>query len=96
MFFRRVAASCAGAIRLVITAAPVIAQDYHWVQFGPGLEARAISSDGGACPAATIDGKSIAMVVRAEPDRHYPIRVCSLPIPPRSKTATVAGEQPQC
>lgn len=79
------------AIAAVALAERASAEDYRWLQFGPeGLEARTIVS-GQSCPAVTIDGKAAAMALRAAPDRAYPIRVCSLPVPAGATSVIVAG-----
>ena len=93
MHLRFFTLNCAAILALAMSAVSAIAQGYHWVQFGPrGVEARGMAGEGGTCPTATIDGKPAPMSVRAEPTKDFPIRVCTLPIPSDSMTATVGGD----
>ena len=62
-------------------------ETYFWVQHAPGgLEARAVT-DQSTCPQARIDGARAAMKMRAAPGRHFPVRVCSLPVPAGATSA---------
>jgi hypothetical protein len=80
-----VAAMLTGALGLSV--GPALADnrapgEYFWVQYVPGgLEARAIT-DSGECPPATLNGKSVAMRVRALPTENFRNLVCALPLPP--------------
>ena len=90
---RKLVLKCLSAFPAVFIATHAIAQDYHWVQLGPrGLEARTIVGNAAECPAATVDGAAMTMTVRAEPGDNYPIRVCSLAIPPGGPAVTIAGK----
>ncbi len=65
---------------------------YQWTQFAPGgLEARAIVEQAQRCPDLWIDGKPLAMKVRASPGPNYPVTVCALAIPAGAKSASIAG-----
>ena len=66
-------------------------ETYFWVQHAPGgLEARAVT-DQSTCPQARIDGARAAMKMRAAPGRHFPVRVCSLPVPAGATSADISG-----
>ena len=74
------------AFAMLLLAVPASAQDValsRWVQFVPGggQEARVVTS-AAACPALTVDGTSVAMAERAPPNANFPVRLCSLVIPP--------------
>src|SRR4029077_7815958 len=93
MHFAKLILRLVSVLPVLLLAPLAIADEYHWVQFAPqGLEARAIVRDGAACPEATIDGTTTAMVIRAESGDGYPIRVCSLPIPSGRAAVTIAGK----
>jgi hypothetical protein len=87
-----------GLVGLVILAgpgaAPGLADDPHWVQYGPDgvVEARAVVATG-QCPAISIDGRRVAMIERAAPSADFPSRVCAAVIPAGSKAASLAGKE---
>ncbi len=66
----------------------------HWVQMAPGggAEARVIV-EGASCPAATVDGATMTMQVRAAPDEKFAVRLCALALPPGAQHAAVMGEE---
>lgn len=85
-----------GALVRVAPAAPVRAADSMlaaWTQIGPDgtLLARAITR--GACPTADVDGREIALRLRAAPDRSFDVRSCEGQIPHGTRTVTVAGRK---
>ena len=60
-----------------------------WVQYGPdGPEARAVTA--GACPALVIDGKAVAMQLRAPASADFPA-VCAAPVPKDSTSLSIDG-----
>lgn len=67
----------------------------RWVQMAPGggAEARVILR-GAKCPDAMIDGKTVAMQVRAapDPDGKYPVLVCSVPLQSGVQNISVLGQ----
>ncbi len=80
-----------GALIVAMSTASWAAEDARWVQYVPGgLEARAIT-DKPQCPQATINSVAQPMRTRSEPGGDFPIRVCSLPIPPDAKVVTIDG-----
>jgi len=64
----------------------------QWVQYrADGVaEIRAVT-DGPGCPAATIDGKSVALVERAKPSAGFPAWVCAAPVPRGGLGAEIGG-----
>jgi hypothetical protein len=72
-----------------------------------GPAARAIMEGSDACPALIVDGRTIAMAVRAEPadeplrptksavenskPSRFPVRVCEADLPARARSASIAG-----
>jgi hypothetical protein len=83
------------AFAMLLLAVPASAQDValsQWVQFVPGggQEARVVTS-APACPALTLDGASVAMAERAPPNANFPVRLCSLVIPPKAKAVSLGG-----
>ena len=83
------------ALVALLLAAPASAEDAalsQWVQFVPGggQEARVVTS-AAACPALTVDGASVAMAERAPPNANFPVRLCSLVIPPKAKAVSLGG-----
>jgi hypothetical protein len=79
-------------LALAATASRAGAGDfYRWTQYSSvGLEARAITTEG-ACPKAVIDGREVAMTVRAQPDDAFSILVCTAAIPKDARTAAIEG-----
>jgi hypothetical protein len=82
---------------VLLFAAPAAAQDQvasHWVQFMPGggQEARVLTA-AAACPALDIDGVSTPMAERAPPNGYFPLRLCALAIPAKTKTAMLDRER---
>lgn len=79
---------------LVFVAAQASAEDLvsHWVQMAPGGEAelRAVTR-APSCPQAVIDGKNVAMQVRASPDKDFPVLVCAVTILPGAMHASLNG-----
>ena len=64
---------------------------YQWVQYAPGgVEARAILDGAQPCPSARINGKDVAMAVRAAPGPDFPVTVCAVSIPAGAKNASIA------
>lgn len=62
-----------------------------WVELtGVGAQVRAVTQ-GEACPALSVDGKSRAMTLRAAPDEAFANRVCEAPLARGAKRASVAG-----
>jgi len=83
------------AFAALLLAAPAVAQDAalsQWVQFVPGggQEARVVTS-ASACPSLSVDGTDVAMAERAPPNADFPVRLCSLAIPPKAKTLALGG-----
>jgi hypothetical protein len=83
------------SVSLALTAASAFSaarsETYFWVQHAPGgVEARAVT-DQSTCPQARIDGARAAMKMRAPPGRHFPVRVCSLPVPAGATSADISG-----
>jgi hypothetical protein len=83
------------ALAALLLAAPASAEDAalsQWVQFVPGggQEARVVTS-AAACPALTVDGASVAMAERAPPNANFPVRLCSLVIPPKANAVSLGG-----
>ena len=91
-FATMAAAAALGLATAQAAQARILSQ---WVQLGPDGSAsvRAITED--ACPAVTLDGKSVPMSVRAEPARsfgnvkpaQFPVRSCEATVP----SDTIAG-----
>ena len=91
-FATMAAAAALGLATAQAAQARILSQ---WVQLGPNGSAsvRAITED--ACPAVTLDGKSVPMSVRAEPARsfgnvkpaQFPVRSCEATVP----SDTIAG-----
>ena len=91
-FATMAAAAALGLATAQAAQARILSQ---WVQLGPDGSAsvRAITED--ACPAVTLDGKSVPMSVRAEPARSFgnvkpalfPVRSCEATVP----SDTIAG-----
>ena len=76
---------------LLLTLTPASAETFAWTQYVPaGLEARAVT-DLPVCPAATIDGRTATMSVRAAPGDAYPVTACALAIPRTARAVTVNG-----
>jgi hypothetical protein len=66
--------------------------EYQWVQYVPGgLEARAIT-DSPKCPPASLNGKLVAMRVRALPFENFRNLVCSLPLPPGTNSVAIRSK----
>jgi hypothetical protein len=64
----------------------------HWVQLAPGGSAEArIVLQGDTCPAATIDGASAAMRVRAASDKNFPVLLCAVTLPAGAKRLSILG-----
>jgi hypothetical protein len=84
------ALSGACALLCAFLCAPARAGDaYEWTQVtAAGIEARAITQEG-ACPKATIDGRTAEMDVRARPSPTFPVLVCALKIPKDAKEAAI-------
>ena len=63
-----------------------------WVQLVDGgtVEARAIAT-GADCPKAVLDGKPVAMAVRAAADAQFPL-VCALTVPSGAKALSIDGQ----
>jgi hypothetical protein len=62
-----------------------------WVQWtAGGLQVRVVTPKQ-ACPAATMDGRALAMSVRAGPTPDFPQTVCQLDVPAGARRATVDG-----
>lgn len=62
-----------------------------WVEMtGAGAQVRAVS-EGDACPALSVDGRSHAMTLRAGPSEAFANRICEAPLPPGARRASVAG-----
>jgi hypothetical protein len=74
------------------TGSPAFGQTVvAWTQLtGQGAEARAVV-DGGACPQATIDGRSAAMAVRAPAAAGFPM-ICALAIPQGATSVSIGGQ----
>jgi len=61
-----------------------------WVQYtAEGIEARAVTR--GECPTAEIDGRSVAMSVRAAPNEAHPATACAVALPKRVEALSVDG-----
>ena len=59
-----------------------------WLQFtASGPQVRAVAT--GGCPAATVDGRSVAMAERSAPSAPFPNAVCSAPVPAGARTVRV-------
>ena len=83
-------AGCVG-LAVALCASLASAETFHWVQFGPnGREIRAIT-DTPTCPAVQVDGVAAEMIVRAAPDRDYPITACALRVPAAARSAALDG-----
>ena len=68
------------------------AHTYQWVQYASdGLQARVIT-DSIKCPAASVDGKTVPMLVRSRAKENYPVTVCFLQLTAKVKTVRVAGK----
>jgi predicted phosphodiesterase len=66
--------------------------DQAWVQLTDrGPEARLITS-AATCPAASVDGKPLAMQVRAAANADFPVTVCALVLPKGVAAAQVDGQ----
>jgi predicted phosphodiesterase len=65
----------------------------RWVQMAPGgvAEARVVI-EGTACPSAIVDGKTVAMTVRAAPDQKFPAILCTVTIDPGARQLSILGE----
>lgn len=62
-----------------------------WVQYTDGgQEVRIVTRED--CPAISIDGKSVATVVRAAPTDAHPNTVCAASLPKKVKSIKLAGE----
>ena len=79
------------ALAAFLLPASASAQTAAWVQLGPGgvAEARAVTS-AAACPQALVDGKAMAMTIRAAGDAQFQL-TCALPIPAGAKAVSVDG-----
>jgi hypothetical protein len=67
------------------------AADTAWVELTDrGAEARLITATA-VCPAATVDGKSTPMTLRAGPSADFPLTVCQLLLPKETRQASVRG-----
>jgi predicted phosphodiesterase len=88
----------APAVLLLVSSGIIHAQatpsGQAWIQYGPrGAEIRA-ATQAVACPKAQVDGKDLALTLRAAPDAAYPIRLCQagLPSNPAPKNISVFGQ----
>jgi Calcineurin-like phosphoesterase len=85
-----VLAAVPSCVTIMLASSGASGEAYHWVQYGPsGLEARVIT-DQPACPATRVDDAPKSMSIRAEAGSHYPIRVCTLPIPADARSVTIS------
>ena len=87
--------SVAIIVAAVVLAAPACAQEAvlsHWVQLAPGggQEVRIVTT-AAACPDLTVDGANVATAERAPPDPYFPVRLCSLVLPAKAKSASLDG-----
>jgi hypothetical protein len=77
---------------LLVALPAQAAHTYQWVQYASdGLQARLIT-DAVTCPAAIVDGKSVAMQIRSRAKENYPVTVCFLPLTDEVKKVRVAGK----
>lgn len=79
----------------LLLAAPASAQEAvlsHWVQLVPGggQDVRIVTT-AAACPGLTVDGANVATAERATPDPYFPVRLCSLALPAKTKSASLDG-----
>ena len=84
------------AVLLLISSGITIAtpSEQAWIQYGPrGAEIRA-ATQAIACPTARVDGKDLALTLRAAPDAAFPIRLCQadLPTQPAPKSISIFGQ----
>jgi hypothetical protein len=90
-FTRAIPWICALCALLFASSLAHAGDAYQWTQFtAQGLEARAITEQS-VCPKAMIDGRDVAMTVRAAPNDSFPILLCALTLPQGVKEATING-----
>ena len=65
-----------------------------WVELAPGgvLSVRVVT-EMSACPAIEIDGKSMPMAERAQPDQGFPVRICMAQAPQGAASVRLAGRE---
>jgi hypothetical protein len=64
-----------------------------WAEFtGAGVSVRAIVN-GSACPAASVDGHPLPMIVRLPSTDEFPVTTCQASTPPGAKSADVGGRK---
>jgi hypothetical protein len=93
MVLRCWALSVLTSVTIAMTSGTARAEQFVWTQFtAQGLEARAVT-DAANCPSAVLDGKIVAMGVRAAPGSDYPVTTCALLLQPTTETLTI-GDVP--
>lgn len=89
-----------GVVALLALAAVVVGcadadgpSEYAWLQLGPGGERIArVVTEAPECPHVEIDGRALAMQVRAAPEPPtFPVLTCEAVVPSTAKSASIAG-----
>ncbi|MDB5410237.1 MAG: hypothetical protein JWL84_5149 [Rhodospirillales bacterium] len=65
----------------------------RWMQYDAAGAAQArLVVDGDACPALTVDGKSVATTQRAAPGAGFPYRICTASLPADGRSIAALGQ----